>query len=138
LACFQEFLETCLALAERQAATVETFREQEIEGKKDEIFGLAIRQRGLERGKIRRSVVIERDDLAVDHHIRHRTRLLRNRSELVGPVETLAGLQRRLAVLDAKLYAIAVELDLVAPAFAGRRALDRRAELRRHEVRHLL
>ena len=63
-------------------------------------------------------------------------RLLRDGAELVGPVQPLAGLQRRLAVLDPQLHAIAVELDLVAPAVAARRPLDRGAELRRDEIRH--
>ncbi|MHC2538448.1 hypothetical protein ACVJMY_008017 [Bradyrhizobium diazoefficiens] len=137
LLCLQQLLEPRLTLPERKAAIVAAFGEQEIEGKEDEVLGLAIRQRGLERGKVRRAVVVERDNLAVDHGLRQRIRLLRDGGELVGPVETLAGLQRRLAVLDAKLHAVAIELDLVAPAVAGRRTLDRRAELRRDEIRHL-
>ena len=59
-----------------------------------------------------------------------------DRAELRGPVEALAGLQRGLAVLDAQLDAIAVELDLMHPARRRRRARERVAELRRDEVRH--
>src|SRR6266581_197029 len=56
LARFQKLLELRLALAQRNPAVIEAFREQEIEGKEDEIFGLAVRQRGLKRGEIRRAV----------------------------------------------------------------------------------
>ena len=57
-----------------------------------------------------------------------------DRREFVGPVEALAGLQARLAVLHAQLDAIAVEFDLVHPAGAGGRPVDRLAQLRRDEV----
>ena len=55
------------------------------------------------------------------------------RGELRRPVQPLARAQRRLAVLDAQLHAIAVELDLMHPARAGRRPLDQlgRAAARR-------
>ncbi|MHC2386025.1 hypothetical protein ACVIHB_000841 [Bradyrhizobium liaoningense] len=81
--------------------------------------------------------MVERDDLAVDHRVGQRSRFLGNGGELAGPVETLARLQRRLAVLDPELHPVAVELDLVAPALVGRRPLHQRTELRRDEIRHL-
>src|SRR4029077_9382828 len=43
---------------------------------------------------------------------------------------------RGLAILDAQLHAVAVELDFVAPALAAGRALNGGAELRRDEVGH--
>ena len=87
-------------------------------------------------GEIRRAVVVERDDLAVDQQSGSALRLLGDGRELVGPVQALAGLQRGLAVLDAQLHAIAVELDLVAPAVAAGGRSTERAELRRDEIRH--
>ena len=75
-------------------------------------------------------------DLAVDDAVRQLLGRLGDRLELLRPVEALAGLQRRLAVLDAQLQAIAVELDLVRPAGAARRTLDQLGELRLDEVRH--
>ena len=44
---------------------------------------------------------------------------LRDGAELFGPVQPLARVQRDLAVLDPQLHAVAVELDLVAPAVAN-------------------
>ena len=99
-------------------------------------IGLAVGNRRLQGGKIRRALGIERDDLAVDQHVGQRAAFPGDRLELVGPVQPLARLQRGLAVLDAQLHAIAVELDLVAPARAAGRPLDGRAELRRDEVGH--
>ena len=59
------------------------------------------------------------------------------RLELVGPVEALARLQRRVAAGHAQLHAIAVELHLVTPAVAARRAIDELAQLRFDELGHL-
>src|SRR4029450_10383689 len=80
---------------------------------------------------------IERHRLAVDHAIRQLLRLLGSRLELLRPVQALARAQARLAVLDAQLQAIAVELDLMRPAGRGGGTLDQLAELRLDEGRHL-
>ncbi len=133
---FQQLLQPRLALAERQAAKVFAIGEQQVERIEDQIIGLAVGNRGLQRGKIRRAFMVERDDLAVNQHIGQRAALFGDRMKLVGPVQTFAGFKPGLAALDAQLHAIAVELDLVAPAFPARRPIDRGAELRRDEIRH--
>src|SRR5690606_22111893 len=56
--------------------------------------------------------------------------------EFLRPVETLARSDRRRTAVDAKLHAIAVELDLVFPLTAERRLFDERAQLRLDELRH--
>ena len=56
---------------------------------------------------------------------------LRDRGELRRPVEPLARAHDGLAVLDAQLHAIAVELDLVHPVLPRGRAAHALAELRR-------
>src|SRR6185503_2848728 len=83
----------------------------------------------------RHAAPVERDDLSVDQAVRQPAAVTRDLGELVRPVEPLAGANGRLAVRDAHLHAIAVELDLVAPARLRRGALDESCQLRRHEFR---
>ena len=132
----QQFLQPPLALDQRQRAKILAIGEQQVERVEDQILGLAVGDRGLQRREVRRAVVIERDDLAVDHHVRQRAALPGDGGELFGPVEALAGFQGRLAILDAQLHAVAVELDLMAPAAPLGRAFDGGAELRRDEIRY--
>ena len=80
--------------------------------------------------------MVQRDDFAVDQRIGQRLGCSRDGAELVGPVQPFAGQQRHVAILDPQLHAIAVELDLVAPAVRIRRPLDGGAKLRRDEIRH--
>ena len=134
---FQQLPQPRLALAQRQAAKVLPIGKQQIEGIEDQVAGLAVGNGRLQRGEIRRAMIVERDDLAVDEHIRKRAPLFRDRSELVRPVQALAGPQPGLAVLDAQLHAIAVEFDLVAPILSAWRPIDRRAEFGRDEIRHV-
>ena len=132
---FQQFFQLRLSLGERQAAYIHSIGEQQIEREENEIVGLAVGKCGLQRGKIRRAVMVERDDLAVNKHIGKRASLVRNRLKLFGPVQAFSGLQRGLAVLDPQLHPVAVEFDLVAPSLPVRGTIDRRAELRRYEIR---
>ena len=64
------------------------------------------------------NIVVERDRFPVDQaaggQLRRR---LHQRLELVAPIEALAGLKSDLTILDAHLYPITVELDLVNPPF---------------------
>ena len=80
--------------------------------------------------------MVERDDLAIKQHVGKRFRFAGDRLEFVGPVEALARVEHSIAVFDPQLHAVAVELDLMAPALAARRPLDHRAKLRRDEVGH--
>ena len=80
--------------------------------------------------------MVQRDDFTVDQRIGQRLGCSRESAELAGPVQSLAGQQRDLAILDPQLHAVAVELDFMAPAVRVRRPLDGGAELRRDEIRH--
>jgi hypothetical protein len=91
LARFQQFLQPRLALAERQAAEIFATGEQQVERIEDQALAVAVRQRRLQARKIRRAVMVERNDLAIDQHVGKQGRFLRDRLELVGPVEPLAG-----------------------------------------------
>ena len=97
---------------------------QQVEREEHEVVYVAFRQRGLQRREIRCTVRIECGDLAVDDAVGKLRRQLGDRLKLVGPVETFARLQCRLAVRDAQLHAIAIELRLVRPLIAARRLLD--------------
>ena len=110
--------------------------EQQVEGKVDQLVGLVVGQGRLKRGEIRRAVLVQRHDLAVEQAIGQRARGLGDAAELGGPVEPLARAKLCVAVFDAELHAIAVELDLVRPARLRRGALDQLAELRLDETRH--
>src|ERR1700731_5184899 len=87
----QQRLQSRLALAKRQAAKILAVGEQQIECIEDQIVGLAIGNGGLQRGEIRRAMMVEREDLAVDQYIGQRVRFFRDRPELVRPVQTLPG-----------------------------------------------
>ena len=112
----QQALQAFLALAQRQRAQILTIGKQEIERKENEIAGLVVRDRGLQRGKTGHAVVVQRDDFAVDQRIGQRPGCFRDGAELVGPVQPFSGQQRHIAILDSQLHAVAVELDLMAPA----------------------
>ena len=58
-----------LAFAERKLAKIFSIGEQQIEGEEDEIAGLAIGNRRLQRGKIRQALGIDGDNLAIDQRI---------------------------------------------------------------------
>ena len=88
------------------------------------------------RAKSGTPLLVERHRLAVDHAVRQALGLLGDGGEFLRPVQPLAGAQHRLAVLDAQLQAIAVELDLVRPAGAAGRLLDQLGELRLDELGH--
>src|SRR5579871_784812 len=137
LARVQQFLQPRFSLAERQTSQVHAISKQQIECKEDQLIRLAIGDRRLEAGEVRDALLIQRDDLTIDQDIRQRGCLFGYRLELIGPVEPLAGLEADVALFDAKLHTVTVELDLVAPALAVRRPLDRRAKLRLDEVRHV-
>ena len=136
LLLLQQALQAFLALAQRQRAKILTIGKQEIECKEDEVAGLVVRDRRLQRGKTGHAVVVQRDDFAVDQRIRQRLGCSRDGAELVGPVQPFSGQQRYIAILDPQLHAVAVELDFMAPAVRVRRPLDGGAKLRRDEIRH--
>jgi hypothetical protein len=130
----EQGLQPRLALAQRQVPQVRPFGEQQVEGEEDQIAAPAVRQRRLQGREVRRAIGAQGAGLAVDQARGKRLRVLGDLAELRRPVEAGAGLQRRAAVLDAQLQAIAVELDLMAPAGPLRRAVHRLGELRRHEA----
>src|SRR6266478_3089574 len=84
--------------------------------------------------EIGRAVVVEGDDFAVDQYIRKSASFSCDRQKFFGPIQTLAGLERGLAIRDAQLHPVAVEFDLVTPAFRIGRPVDRDTELRRDEI----
>ena len=124
-----------LAFQQRQFPQVLAAGEQQVEDEEDQIVGLAVGDRRLQRREVRRAGVVEGDHLPVDDPVGQTRAGPDDGRELRRPVQPLAGQQRRMAVLGAQLHAIAVELDLMRPALALRRLLRRLGELRLDELR---
>jgi hypothetical protein len=82
--------------------------------------------------------MVECDDLAVNEAIRQSRSGRRDRAKSGTPFQTLAGLQGDIAVLDAHLDTVAVELDFADPIGARRRTLNRSTQLRRDERGHAI
>ncbi len=79
------------ARGEGQRAQVFALRKQQVEGEENQRFGFAVRQRGLQRREVRRAIVVERADFAVDDAIGQLGGDLGDGGKLVGPVQPLAG-----------------------------------------------
>ena len=91
---------------------------EKIEDVIDEALALPCLQRRLQLGKTRNAFLVLDHDLAVDQR-RLRGQLGDGGGDVrkfFGPIETLAGEQTDLAVVEPSLDAITVELDLVHPA----------------------
>jgi hypothetical protein len=102
----------------------------------DEALAVMRFERRLQRREAGNAVVVLDHHLAVDQ--RAARRQLGDSSgdvgELARPIEPLAREQAHVTVLQPRLNAVAVELDLVHPALAARRGRAQRGERRRHEV----
>ena len=66
LAPLQQIFSRALRSRNGKRAQILAAGEQQVEREEDQVIGLAVRQRRLQRRKIRDAVLIERDDLAVD------------------------------------------------------------------------
>ena len=132
----EQCLEASLAFRQRQGTQIFGLKEQKVEREEDEVFRLVFRKRRLKRREVRCALLVERHRLTVEDAVRQRLSLPGDGRELPGPVEALAGAKLSLAILDAKLQAIAVELHLMRPACRGRRSLDQLGQLRLDERRH--
>ena len=71
--------------------------EQLVEDEEHQVLGLALGDRRLQGGEVRRAGVVQRHHLAVDDAVGQVRARGDDLGKLVGPVETLAGQQRRLA-----------------------------------------
>src|SRR5689334_9559513 len=111
----EQFLQTPFAGKKRQTSEVFLLLKQKIESKEDQIAGLAVRKRGLQRREIRRAVMIQGADFSVDDAVRQFRCRLCDGGEFSGPIQTFAGQKAAFAVRHAQLHAIAVELDFVDP-----------------------
>jgi hypothetical protein len=89
LALCQQGFQASLALEERTGTQILSTIEEKIEHEIDQVLRPALRERCLQRCKVRRAAVIERHNLPVDDGIGQARRSLGNSAELAGPVETL-------------------------------------------------
>src|ERR1700730_3498306 len=124
------------ALDERQAREIAPVTMEEIENVIDKSFPLAGLERSLQPGKARNAVCFLDHDLAVDERGARRQPRHGGRdiSKFAGPVEALAREQLDLAMLEPRLNAIAVKLDLMHPALARGWLLAQRCERRRQKI----
>ena len=88
---FEQAFQPRLARAKRQRAQILAVREQQVESEEDQGGGLSVRQRRLQRREIRRAVMVQGADFAVNQAIRQPRRQLGDGGELVRPVQPLAG-----------------------------------------------
>src|SRR5262245_56131427 len=110
---------------------------QQIEDIVDEAVTLSCLERRLKPRKAREAVLVLHYDLAVDQRPA-RGKLCDDSGDIgkfAGPVEAFAGEQADLAMVEPRLDAIAVELDLMDPAFAARRDRTQGRKGRRDEIR---
>jgi len=115
-----------LALEERQTGDVAAVDVDEIESVKDEPSGALAVGRCLDAREARQSGIIDAAELAIEIgglHVQVRKRCDGARI-FVSPVEPSAGQQLRLALVDPRGHAIAVELDLMQPLRPRRRFLN--------------
>ena len=117
-------LEHGLALDQRQRAQIIAVEKQQIERVEDEAIHPPFAEIGLQSGEIGSASAVFDHQLAVDQPRTEGERLERRDhvlAELLRPIVAAAGEEFHPAGLDARLQAIAIELDLVQPALALRR-----------------
>ncbi len=131
----QQFGQGALSFLKGKRAQIFSPGEEKVEGKKDKLIALPLRECCLKHGKIRRALVIEGGHLPVDKRIGQAARGPGDRGELACPVEARAGEEFGLAIFHAQLDAIAVEFDLMHPTRPGGWPLDRAAKLGFDEIR---
>ncbi len=133
----EQRFEPFLAFDIGQAGQILAIEFEQVEGMQGELVLLALRavpalEHLLQGGEIGIALAVVSDDFAVDQaggQVERGNRL-DQRAELVGPVLAVAGEHADGIALDRHQRAIAVELDLVHPAIAGRHVVDQRRELR--------
>ena len=131
----EHVLQSGLADGQRQCPKIFPLGEQQVKGEEDQLSRLAVGDGGLQGREVRRAGGVEGYDLAVVDPLLKPGAGGDDLGKPDGPVETLAGQKRRLAVRCAQLHPVAVELDLVGPRSALRRLLGRLGQLRLDEVR---
>ena len=85
-ALIQQLLQPCLAVREWKTTQVLALHKQEIESEVGQFFGASVGQCGLQGGEIRRAVVIECDDFAVDDAVIQTARSLSDGGKIRRPV----------------------------------------------------
>ena len=129
---FQQLRQRLLALEQRHRREVVAIQIDHVEQLIGQLCGLLAAQRLLQFAKAAGAACSERHQLAVEDGLLHRQRLQLSRlgSQPGRPVVAVACHQTRLAVLDVRHDAITVELDLVQPGPARRRAFAGGGKLR--------
>lgn len=129
-----------LAVLQRHASQVVTVEMEKVEDIEGEAVVASRAEIGLEGGKIGCAGPGLHHELAVDQRRADRQGSKggdHGLAELLRPVQSAAGKQLHPPGLDARLQPVAVELDLVQPAIAGRRRGGERRQRRWQEIGQL-
>src|SRR5262249_53460716 len=110
---------------------------QEIENPIDEAVVAALLQIGLQQGKAGNALVILDDQFPMEERTprRHPRNRLGDLFEAMGPIELLARQKTHPPMIEPRLDAVAVELDLVNPIPTPWRHAVQRGKAWRHEIR---
>src|SRR6185436_8550888 len=116
---------------QRVAAQIATVEVQQVEHVVLEPGRALALQCGLQRAERRHATGIGDDDFAIEDQrlSRQLFRRARDALEAVRPIGAAARVQTRVSRIDDQFDAVAVELDLVDPAIAGRRFVRQYGEL---------
>ena len=122
---YADALETGAPLRQRLGAEIHGAIEEQVEDEEGQVApaaaDLAAAHGRTQRGEVGRSLAIEHAELAVEHCGPEGGGVACEIGQARGPVIAVAGVPRRATPADAELHAVAVQLDLVAPALACRR-----------------
>ena len=133
-----ELFEQLLASDQRQGTKIVAVEMKKVEDIEDKAVTAAFAQIRLQCGKIGGAETRLDHKLAIDQGLSCREVLQCGHhalAELPGPVEAAARQELHAAGFEARLQAVAVELDLVKPALAGRSRRDECRQRRLDEIR---
>ncbi len=126
------------SLRERSILQIPAVQIKQIEGIEDELAAGALGQSLLKSGDAADALVVEHDDLAVDHRLLagQRCESATQIAVALRPVEAAPGDETRLTAIDEGDRPVTIELDLVQPSVAFGRRFGPRGELRGNAFRH--
>jgi len=133
----QQVSQPALTLGERPFDEILAVGVQEVEQEEYESVGVTAVRSGLNHIERGRAVRAHAAQLAVEICLRYwkGSERLGDSRIFLRPIEAGSGQQPHVAVIQASVHPVAVELDLVQPLGAGWRLLDQFTELRLHEDR---
>ncbi len=127
-----ELFQECFALQQRRTTDIRSSHARKIEHDVAQRLLRTAVDHPLQRCEVTASFLVQHHQFAVQACIAHRQRLhgLHHFGKIIGPIQTIAGAQLDLAIVQISQQAIAIPLDLVKPAVAVRRTVAMIGQLR--------